>query len=158
MVYNEVTTLAISVSGAIGPVGPTSNFGRLFIILIGNTSVVTKVEYRPIKMPLTPYFMLVTTRGQRSILCLTINPTRGQYHANGTTLMSNGDSSQWTRHDIFMHIYFVCMKMSCMVHLRNPQCTEATYEVLRLLICYELCKLHDRLIPAHIYLRLDVNL
>ena len=86
MVYNEDTTLVICVSGAIGPVGPTSNFGRLFIILIENTSVLTKVEYRPIKMPLTPYFVLVTTRGQRSILCLTINPTRGQYHANGTTL------------------------------------------------------------------------
>ncbi len=88
MVYNEVTTLAICVSGAIGPVEPMSNFGRLFIILIENTSVVTEFEYRPIKMPLTPCFMLVTTRGQRSILCLTINPTRGQYHSNGTTLKS----------------------------------------------------------------------
>ncbi len=37
MVYNEVTALAICVSGAMGPVGPTSNFGRLFIILIKTT-------------------------------------------------------------------------------------------------------------------------
>ncbi len=43
-------------------------------------------EYRPIKMPPTPYFTLVTTRGQRSIMRLTTNPTRGQYHSNGTTL------------------------------------------------------------------------
>ncbi len=34
----------------------------------------------------TPYFMLVTTRGQRSILCFTINPTRGLDHSNGTAL------------------------------------------------------------------------
>ncbi len=86
MVYNQVTTLAICVRGTIGSVGPTSNFGRLFIILIENTSLLTEFEYRPIKMPSTPYFMLVTTRGQRFILCLTINPTRGQYHSNGTTL------------------------------------------------------------------------
>ncbi len=89
MVYNEVSTLAICVSGAIGQVGPTSNFGRLYIILIENTNVVTEFEYRPIKMPLTSYFMLVTTRGQRSILCLTINPTRGQHHSNGTTLTAS---------------------------------------------------------------------
>ncbi len=89
MVYNEVTTLAICVSGVIGLVGPTSNFGRLFIILIENTSVVTEFEYRPIKMPLTLYFKLVTTRGHCSTLCLTINPTRGQYHSNGTTLNLN---------------------------------------------------------------------
>ena len=37
---------------------------------------------------ITPYFTLVTTRGQRSILRLTTNPTRGQYHSNGTTLIN----------------------------------------------------------------------
>ena len=86
MVYNEVTNLVICVSVAIEPVGPKSNFGRLFIILKENTSVAAEFVYRPIKMPLTPYFTLVTTRGQRSIPRLIINPTRGQYHSNGTTL------------------------------------------------------------------------
>ena len=33
------------------------------------------------------YFTLVTTRGQRSIPHLIINPTRGQYHSNGTPLI-----------------------------------------------------------------------
>ena len=86
MMYNEGTNLVVCVSVAIGPVGPTSNFGRLFIILIENTSIVAEFQYRPIKMPPTLYFTLVTTRGQRSILRLTPNPTRGQYHSNGTTL------------------------------------------------------------------------
>ena len=86
MVYNEGTNLVVCVSVAIGPVGPTSNFGRLFTILIENTSIVAEFEHRPIKMPPTPYFPLVTTRGQRFILRLTTNPTRGQYHLNGTTL------------------------------------------------------------------------
>ncbi len=89
MVYNEVTNLVICVSVAIGSVGPKSNFGRLSIILIENTSVAAEFEYRPIKMPLTPYFTLVTTRGQRSIPRLIINPTRGQYHSNGTTLRNS---------------------------------------------------------------------
>ncbi len=96
MVYNEVTNLVICVSVAIGPVGPKSNFGRLFIILIENTSVAAEFEYRPIKMPLTPYFTLVTTRGQRSIPRLIINPTRGQYHSDGTTLNPGaGGRSHW---------------------------------------------------------------
>ncbi len=37
----------------------------------------------------TPYFTLITTRGQRFIPRLIINSTRGQYHSNGTTLISN---------------------------------------------------------------------
>ncbi len=86
MMYNEGINLVVCVCVAITPVGPTSNFGRLFIILIENTSIVAEFQYRPIKMPPTLYFTLVTTRGQRSILRLTPNPTRGQYHSNGTTL------------------------------------------------------------------------
>ncbi len=88
MVYNEVTNLVVCVSVAIGPVGPKGHFGRLFIVLIENTGVAAEFEYRPIKMPLTPYFTLVTTRGQRSLPRLIINPTRGQYHSNGTTLIT----------------------------------------------------------------------
>ncbi len=87
--YNEGTNLVVCVSVAIGPVGPTSNFGRLFIILMENTSIVAEFEYRLIKMPPTPYFTLVTTRGQRSILHLNTDPTRGQYHSNGTTLTAH---------------------------------------------------------------------
>ncbi len=44
-------------------------------------------------MPLTPYFTLVTTRGQRSIPRLIINPTRGQYHSNGTALMEHNTAA-----------------------------------------------------------------
>ncbi len=54
MVDNEVTNLVICVSVAIGPVSPTSNFGRHFTIMIENTSVAAEFAYRPIKMPPTP--------------------------------------------------------------------------------------------------------
>ncbi len=99
MVYDKVTNLVICVSVAIGPVGPKSNFGRLFIILIENTSAAAEFEYRPFKMPLTPCFTLVTTRGQCSIPRLIINPTRGQYHSNGTTL-----SSLWWIYMLFVKL------------------------------------------------------
>ncbi len=92
MVYNEGTNLVVCVSVAIGPARETSNFGRLFMILIENTSVVAEFEYRLIKMPPTPHFTLVTSRGQRSILRSTTNPTRGQYHSNGTTLILKWNS------------------------------------------------------------------
>ncbi len=82
MEYNRVTNLVI----CIRPVGPTDNFLGHFKILIENTSVAAKFEDRPIKMPPTPYFASVTTRGQRSIPRLTINATKGRYHSNGTRL------------------------------------------------------------------------
>ncbi len=141
MMYNEGTNLVVCVSVAIGPVGPTSNFGRLFIILIENTSIMAEFEYRPIKMPPTPYFTLVTTRGQRSIPRLTISPTRGQYHSNGTILRSGWNPGC---QGILTFIYQPC-------HGAIPvwkRC-ETSQVILGPLWNYSIAKVHYR---GHIYI------